>query len=81
MCVLVSASGTRMESACRPDHTPAMSSVCEEAAIKLRLTIEQACKLLRSAKGGGLQGACSSLPLTLACSVLAAPTSHQRFVL
>ena len=44
-CVLVSAPGTRMESACRPDHPPTMCSVFEEAAIKLRLLEEQAWKL------------------------------------
>ena len=40
--MLVSPSGTFMESACRPDHAPAMSSVCEEAAMNLRLMEEQA---------------------------------------
>ena len=36
-CLLVSASGTRMESACHCNHATAMCSfICEEAAMKLR---------------------------------------------
>ena len=52
MCVLVSASGTRMESACRRDQAPALIVVCNGAAMKLRL-MEQACGCCTVRGGGG----------------------------
>ena len=36
-CVLGSASDTLVESACRPDHAPALTAVCNGAAMKLRV--------------------------------------------
>ena len=81
-CVLVSASGSRVESAYRPDHTPAMCSVCEEeAAMKLRLTVEQAYGLLHGARWRWTQGACSSLPPALGWRVHATATTQLRCAL
>ena len=66
----VSASGTRVQSACRLDHAPAMFVSCDGAAMKLRL-MEQACGcttvhdavgdarcVLVSASGTRVQSAC-----------------------
>ena len=76
MCMLVPATGTRLESACRPvDQAATCHETCNGTAMKLRL-MEQAFRLLHGARWRRTQGACSSLSFALGMRVLAAATKH-----
>ena len=79
---LHSASGTRVESACRRGHEAQTGwFVClyhNRAAMMLRLIEHEGCGCSTVRGGGGLkQGACSSLPLALGWRVLAAAATRH----
>ena len=77
-CVLVSASGTRVQSACRL-RSGTCNVSCNGAAMKLR-QMEQACGCSKVQIWTRIQGACLSLPQALGCRVLVTPTRHLQCV-
>ena len=80
-CVLISAPGTRVESACHHDHdhTAALIVVCNGAAMQAP-TGGASFRLLHGARRRRSQGACSSLPLALGWRVLTTVTTHLHFI-
>ena len=76
MVVLISAPGTRVESACRCGHTSALIVVCNGAAINEAPTGGARLLLVHGARRRRSQGACSSLPQALEWRALAAVTTH-----